>query len=52
MTIRYPATFKEGSFREVGERIAEGKEPVRFFEMNLTRIGDSAWPGVGAIAPK
>ncbi len=52
MIIRYTATFKEGAFREIGERIVEGKEPARFFEMNLTRVSDSAWPGAGAIPPK
>jgi hypothetical protein len=26
--------------------------PVRFFEMKLRRLGDSDWPGAGAIAPQ
>jgi hypothetical protein len=52
MTIRYTATVKDGKWHEVGDRIAAGKEPARFFEMNLVRIGDSDWPGVGAIKPK
>ncbi|HEX4859171.1 MAG TPA: hypothetical protein VFV17_09130 [Usitatibacteraceae bacterium] len=52
MTIRYTATIKDGTLTEVGDRIAPGKEPVRFFEMRLTRLGDSAWPGAGAVAPK
>ena len=52
MTIRYTATIKDGTWREVGDRIASGKEPVRFFEMNLKRVGDSAWPGAGAIPMK
>jgi hypothetical protein len=25
---------------------------VRFFEMTLTRVGDTDWPGAGAISPK
>src|SRR5438034_11321994 len=41
VTIRYTAVIKDGSWKEVGDRIAPGKEPVRFFEMNLKRIGDS-----------
>lgn len=52
MTIRYTATIKDGSFKEVGDRIVAGREPERFFEMTLTRVGDSAWPGAGAIPPK
>lgn len=52
MTIRYTAVVKEGSWREVGDRIMPGKEPVRFFEMNLKRVGDTNWPAVGAVPPK
>jgi hypothetical protein len=52
MTMRYTATVKDGKWREVGDRIVSGKEPVRFFEMNLTRVGDSSWPAAGAVAPK
>ena len=52
MTIRYTAVIKDGGWREVGDRIAPGQEPVRFFEMNLKRVGDTNWPGAGAIPPK
>jgi hypothetical protein len=52
MTIRYTAIIKDNVLREVGDRVSEGKEPVRFFEMTLNRIGDSAWPAAGAIPPK
>ena len=52
MTIRYTATIKDGVLREVGDRIVEGKEPARFFEMALTRVSDSAWPGAGTISAK
>jgi hypothetical protein len=34
----------------VGDRIEPGKEPVRFFEMSLKRVGDSSWPAAGAIS--
>lgn len=51
MTIRYTITAKDGTWREVGERVAEGQPPVQFFEMNLKRISDSEWPGAGAIPP-
>ncbi|MEH6461159.1 hypothetical protein [Chitinimonas sp. JJ19] len=52
MTIRYTATIKEGSWKEVGDRLMPGKDPVRFFEMDLKRIGDTDWPAAGAIPPK
>jgi hypothetical protein len=51
-TIRYTATIKNGSWREVGDRIMAGSAPVRFFEMNLVRVGDSDWPGAGAVKQK
>lgn len=52
MTIRYTATIKDGAWLEVGDRIMPGKEPVRFFEMNLKRVGDNTWPAAGAVPPK
>lgn len=52
MTIRYTATIKDGTWREVGDRIAPGKDPVRFIELDLKRIGDSAWPAGGAVQQK
>ena len=50
--IRYTATVKDGTLREVGDRIVPGKEPVRFFEMNLKRVGDTDWPAARAIPPQ
>ncbi len=52
MTIRYTATIRNGAWREVGDRIIPGKDPVRFFEMNLKRVGDTKWPGDGAVSPQ
>jgi hypothetical protein len=52
MTIRYTAVIRDGAWREVGDRIMPGKEQIRFFEMNLKRIGDTNWPAAGAISPK
>ena len=52
MTIRYTAVIKDGAWREVGDRIMPGKEPVRFFEMNLKRVGETTWPAGGAISPQ
>ena len=51
-TIRYTATVKDGTWREVGDRVLPGKEPVRFFDMTLKRIGETDWPAAGAIPPK
>jgi hypothetical protein len=47
--IRYTATLKEGTWREVGERIAGEAPPVQIFEMNLKRLGDTSWPADGAV---
>jgi hypothetical protein len=52
MTIRYTAVIKDGAWREVGDRIMPGTEPLRFFEMNLKRVSDTNWPSAGAISPK
>ena len=52
MTMRYTATIKDGTWREVGDRIIPGKEPVRFLELNEKRIGDTKWPEEGAVPPK
>lgn len=51
-TIRYTVTIKDGTWHEVGDRIVPGKAPVRFFEMNLKRVGDTDWPAAGAVSPK
>ena len=52
MTIRYTAVIKDGTLHEVGDRIVPDKEPVRFFEMTLKRIGNNDWPAAGAIPMK
>lgn len=52
MTIRYTAVIRDGAWKEVGDRVVPGKEPVRFFEMNLKRVGDTDWPAAGAISPR
>ncbi len=50
MTIRYEATVQDGTWTETGDRIAPGQDPIRFFEMTLTRQGDTDWPAAGAVA--
>lgn len=52
MVVRYTATVKDGRWHEVGDRILPGGKAIRFFEMNLVRIGDSDWPTAGAIPPR
>ncbi|MFZ5668678.1 MAG: DUF1579 domain-containing protein [Pseudomonadota bacterium] len=47
--VRYTATVRDGTWREVGEYIAEGWQPQLVFEMTLKRIGDSDWPAAGAV---
>lgn len=49
MTIRYTAVIKDGTWHEVGDRIVPGRDPIRFFEMTLKRIGDTDWPAGGAV---
>lgn len=51
MTIRYNALLTGTSWTETGDRIMPGRDPVRFFEMHLTRIGDTDWPAAGAPPP-
>ena len=52
VTIRYTATFKGDTLTEVGDRIVQGREPMRFFEMNLKRVGDTDWPTGTPVPPK
>ena len=51
-TIRYTISIKDGVWHEVGDRIMAGKDPVRFFEMTLKRVGDTDWPAAGAVPMK
>jgi hypothetical protein len=50
MVIRYTAVIRDGAWREVGDRVMPGREPVRFFEMNLRRVGSTGWPAAGAVS--
>ncbi|HEX5132592.1 MAG TPA: DUF1579 domain-containing protein [Candidatus Krumholzibacteria bacterium] len=52
VTIRYTAVIRGDVWHEVGDRVVPGQEPVRFFEMNLKRVGDTDWPAAGAVAPR
>jgi hypothetical protein len=50
--IRYVATIRDGTLTEVGDRIVPGRDPVRFFEMTLKRIGDTGWPAADPVPMK
>jgi hypothetical protein len=50
--ILYTATVTDKTWVEVGDRILPGREPVRFFEMKLDRIGNTDWPAGSPIPPK
>ena len=50
-TIQYVATIKDGRWHEVGHYVREGQTPLPYIEMDLRRVGDSDWPGAGAVAP-
>ena len=50
--IVYTATVTRQTWHEVGDRVVEGREPQRFFEMKLNRVGDTDWPGANPIPPK
>ncbi|MGE3180538.1 MAG: DUF1579 domain-containing protein [Phycisphaerae bacterium] len=52
ITIRYQATIKDGVWKEVGERIMPGQEPIRFVEFELKRVCDTDWPRAGAVPAK
>jgi hypothetical protein len=52
VTVKYSATITDGTWHEVGERLMPGRNPVRIFEMTLTRIGDTDWPSGNPISPK
>jgi len=49
-TIRYTATLSGTTWTEVGDYIAAGQPPRRFFTMTLTRLGDTDWPEAGGVA--
>lgn len=49
--VRFTSVVKDGKWHEIGEYIAEGRPPVKMIELNLTRVGDGAWPAAGAVDP-
>jgi hypothetical protein len=51
MRILYTATITDTTWLEVGDRIMPGRPPIRFFEMNLKRIGSTTWPSANQVSP-
>ena len=51
-TIRYTAVFKNDTWREIAEYVAEGRAPHQIFEMNLKRVSATTWPEDGAVLLK
>lgn len=52
MTIRYSATIRDGTLHEVGDRVLPDGRVIRFFEMNLKRVGDTDWPAANPVSPR
>ena len=49
MTIRYTARIGDGTWHEIGERIAPGGDVIRFSELNLERVARTDWPSAGQV---
>jgi hypothetical protein len=47
--IRYTASINGPKWREIGERVMGTAPPVQIFEMNLVRLGDTAWPAADPV---
>lgn len=50
--FRYTTTLTANTWHEIGEFIAGMEAPRQLFEMTLTRVGDTSWPGEGAVPMK
>ena len=50
--IVYTAAVKGDTWHEVGDLVAEGRAPLRVFEMTLKRVGDTDWPAGNPILAK
>lgn len=47
--IRFTATVSGDTWREIGEYVAGDRPPVKTFEMNLTKVGDTDWPAAHPV---
>lgn len=49
--MRYTATIEGDRWSQIGEYVVEGSEPRRVFEMDLSRVGPTAWPHGDPVSP-
>ncbi len=49
--MRYTTTFRDGAWVELGDFVAEGREPMRVIELRLRRRGDTDWPAADPVIP-
>ncbi len=52
MKIAYEAAVKDGVWTETGTRIPKDGPPVKFIEFSVSSLGDTQWPGEGAVTPR
>lgn len=50
--ITYRASVADGKWSEVGTFAGNGTAPVDFVQLDVERIGDTAWPAAGFVPPK
>ena len=50
--MRFTATVKNNTWREIGEVVTEGGAPKQTFEMNLKRVADTDWPVGVPLSPQ
>jgi hypothetical protein len=51
-SIRFTAHVTATTWQEIGEYVPAGGPPIKTFEMNLTKVGDTDWPLGAPILPK
>jgi hypothetical protein len=49
--VRFTATIRGDTWREIGEYVAGDRPPVQTLEMDLRRVGDTDWPLGTPIPP-
>ena len=49
--IHFTVAIANGVWSEVAERWTKGKDPVRFLELTLQKVGETDWPGAGTVPP-
>lgn len=52
VSISYIARYKDGEWIEEGFMAFPGQTKRQFMTMRLQRVGDTDWPGAGAVGPE